>query len=83
MHTTVRNPIGRRISRPRWDRAHTGRLCARLKLAALLVFGALISPGFLAETRPSGYVFAFLVPVLVRPSALGVDLLGSRLNWRE
>jgi NhaP-type Na+/H+ or K+/H+ antiporter len=54
-----------------------------LKLAALLVFGALISPRFLAEIPPSGYALAVLVLIAVRPLALGLALLGSELGWRE
>ncbi len=54
-----------------------------LKLAALLVFGALISPKFLGEIPPSGYVFALLVLVAVRPVAISVSLLFSSLGWRE
>ena len=50
-----------------------GELLAELlKLAALLVFGALISPQFLAEISVSGYVFALLALVAVRPLALGI-----------
>jgi NhaP-type Na+/H+ or K+/H+ antiporter len=58
-------------------------LAELLKLAALLVFGALISPGFLAEIPPSGYALAVLVLIAVRPIALGLALLGSELGWRE
>ncbi len=54
-----------------------------LKLAALLVFGALISPRFLGEIPPSGYLFALLVLVAVRPVALTLSLLRSPLDWRE
>lgn len=54
-----------------------------LKLAALLVFGALISPAFLASTKPVSYLFAALMLVAVRPMALLLSLIGSRLNWRE
>jgi sodium/hydrogen antiporter len=57
-------------------------LAELLKLAALLVFGALISPGFLAEINPSGYIFALLALVVIRPIALGLALLGSDLDWR-
>ena len=61
-----------------------GELVAELlKLAALLVFGALISPRFLQEIHLSGYVFALLALFLVRPIALNVALLGSTLGWRE
>lgn len=54
-----------------------------LKLAAVLVFGALLSLSILRAIPLSTYVFALLVLVLVRPLALGGSLLGSRLNWRE
>lgn len=59
------------------------KLSALLKLAALLVFGALMSPSFLAEIPWSGYLFAVLVLVLARPLALAFALLGSELDWRE
>jgi sodium/hydrogen antiporter len=54
-----------------------------LKLAALLVFGVLMAPSFLAEIPTSGYVFAFLALLVVRPIALGIALLGSGLDGRE
>ena len=54
-----------------------------LKLAALLVFGALISPSFCSETRPASYLFAILMLIAVRPAALFLSLVGSRLDWRE
>jgi NhaP-type Na+/H+ or K+/H+ antiporter len=54
-----------------------------LKLAALLVFGALISPAFLAEVHWSGYVAAFLILLAARPIAIEISLLGSNLDWRE
>lgn len=61
-----------------------GELVAELlKLAALLVFGALMSPQFLAEVPWTGYVFALLVLFAVRPAALLIALIGSRLGWRE
>ncbi|WP_435010355.1 cation:proton antiporter [Tundrisphaera lichenicola] len=61
-----------------------GELVAELlKLAALLVFGALISPKFLGEISASGYIFALLVLVAVRPLALSISLLWSPLGWRE
>lgn len=61
-----------------------GELVAELlKLAALLVFGALISPKFLGEIPASGYLFAILVLVAVRPLALSVSLWRSPLGWRE
>lgn len=54
-----------------------------LKLAAILVFGALISPAFLAEIPPSGYVFALLALLLARPAAIFVSLLRSGLPYPE
>lgn len=61
-----------------------GELVAELlKLAALLVFGALFSPGFLAEIPASGYVFTLLVLVAVRPIALSASLAWSGLGRRE
>lgn len=54
-----------------------------LKLAALLVFGALISPTFLAEIPVLGWVLAILVIVVARPVALFPSFLGTRLNARE
>jgi NhaP-type Na+/H+ or K+/H+ antiporter len=64
---------------------HFGELVAELlKLAALLVFGALITPAFLFEEIPlSGWVFAVLALVLARPLALGLSFLGSSLGRRE
>ncbi len=61
-----------------------GELVAELlKLAALLVFGALISPKFLGEIPSSGYLFALLAIVAVRPIAMFLALIRSPLDWRE
>ncbi len=55
-----------------------------LKLAAILVFGALISPAFLGEISVGGYyAFALLALLAARPLALLVSFLGSNINWRE
>ncbi len=54
-----------------------------LKLAALLVFGALMSSQFLMEIPWTGYAFAVLVLIAVRPIALCIALFGSHLGWRE
>jgi sodium/hydrogen antiporter len=54
-----------------------------LKLAALLVFGALMSPQLFAEIPPGGYLFALLALLVVRPAAIGLALLGSRIARRE
>ncbi len=61
-----------------------GELVAELlKLAALLLFGALISPTFLREVPFSGYVFAVLAIVLARPIALAFALFRTELTRRE
>ncbi len=61
-----------------------GELVAELlKLAALLVFGALITPVFLADVGVAGWVFAVLAIFLARPVALAVSFLGARLSARE
>ncbi|MFI2664230.1 cation:proton antiporter [Micromonospora carbonacea] len=63
---------------------HFGENVAELlKLAALLVFGALISPGFLGEISWTGWVFAVLAIVVARPLALWVSFLRSGLSLRE
>ncbi len=54
-----------------------------LKLGALLVFGALMSPSFLGDIGVSGYVFAALALFVARPLALGVALIHSRLSRKE
>jgi NhaP-type Na+/H+ or K+/H+ antiporter len=64
-------------------RGFGGNVAELFKLAALLVFGALISPVFLAQTELTSYVFAVLMLVAVRPLTLSLALMGSRLNWRE
>jgi NhaP-type Na+/H+ or K+/H+ antiporter len=59
------------------------RLTELLKLGAILLFGALMSPQFLGEIPWSGYLFAALVLLVVRPIALSLALFGSPLSWRE
>ncbi|GAA4424729.1 cation:proton antiporter [Georgenia halophila] len=55
-----------------------------LKLAAILVFGALITPEFLFGEIPLvGWIFAVLALVLARPLALLVAFVGARLPVRE
>lgn len=61
-----------------------GELAAELlKLAALLVFGASISPEFLGEIPLAGWVFALVTLLLVRPVALQVALFRSALTRPE
>jgi len=55
-----------------------------LKLAAILVFGALITPSFLfEEISLAGWVFALLALVVARPVALLLSLWRSPLSMRE
>ena len=54
-----------------------------LKLAAILVFGALISPAVVADSGWSVLLFAVLVLLVARPLALGAALLRSTLDRRE
>ncbi|MEW2385824.1 cation:proton antiporter [Micromonospora sp. NPDC047707] len=63
---------------------HFGELIAEVfKLAALLVFGALISVEFLGEIHWTGWVFAVLAIAVARPVALAVSFLGSHLTRTE
>ena len=63
---------------------HFGHLISELlKLAAILVFAALISPAFLREISFAGYVFAALTLLLARPIAIGIALLGTQIGRRE
>ena len=61
-----------------------GDLLAELaKFAAVLVFGALLTPTLFAETSVGAYVVAVLTLVLVRPVSLLLSLIGARLSRRE
>ena len=62
-----------------------GELVAeQLKLVAILVFAALLTPSFLFEETPlTGWVLAVLVLVAARPAALLIALAGSSLIGRE
>ncbi|MFC5827253.1 cation:proton antiporter [Nonomuraea insulae] len=63
---------------------HFGELLAELfKLAALLVFGALITPALLGSVGWTGWLFAILALVLARPAAIWLSFLGSGLSVRE
>lgn len=54
-----------------------------LKLAALMVFGALISLQLLGSVPLSGYVFAALALFLARPLSLVLSMIGSSLRGKE
>ena len=54
-----------------------------VKLFAILIFGALITPEILADVPIAGYVFAVLLLVVARPIGVELALLRSDLNWQE
>ena len=54
-----------------------------LKLAALLVFGALLSPHLLAGVGLGGYLFALAALLVLRPLAIGAAMLVTALPVRE
>ena len=54
-----------------------------LQLAAILVFGALLSVQFLREIPVSGYLFALLALVVVRAVAMLVSLAGTAFPWPQ
>jgi NhaP-type Na+/H+ or K+/H+ antiporter len=60
-----------------------GQISELVKLLAILMFGALISPALLADVPWTGYLFALLLLVLARPAAVELSLLGSGLPWEE
>jgi NhaP-type Na+/H+ or K+/H+ antiporter len=63
---------------------HFGEIVSELlKLAALFLFGSLISPTFFLEFGLGDYVFVLLVLVMVRPIAIGIALYRSELYWKE
>jgi NhaP-type Na+/H+ or K+/H+ antiporter len=53
-----------------------------LKLATLLLFGALLSPALLLSMAPGDYAFVAASLLLARPLGLLLSLLGSGLHWR-
>ncbi|WP_448002593.1 cation:proton antiporter [Agromyces bauzanensis] len=60
-----------------------GQISELVKLLAVMMFGALISPAFLAEVPWTGYVFAVLLLIFARPAAVELSLIGSGLPWEE
>jgi NhaP-type Na+/H+ or K+/H+ antiporter len=61
-----------------------GELIVELfKLAAILTFGALLAPSLFVDAWPKVYVYALLLLLLVRPVAMVLSLLGSRLDRIE
>ncbi|MGW7451101.1 cation:proton antiporter [Streptomyces sp. NPDC054787] len=53
------------------------------KFAALLVFGALLTPQLFGDLSVGGYVAVVLAVVLIRPASLLLSLMGSRIERRE
>jgi sodium/hydrogen antiporter len=53
------------------------------KFAALLVFGALITPERLSHLGIGGWTLAVLAILLVRPAAMAISLLRTSLTRRE
>jgi NhaP-type Na+/H+ or K+/H+ antiporter len=60
-----------------------GQFSELIKLLAILMFGALISPALLADVPWTGYLFGVLLLVFARPVAVELALIGSRLPWEE
>ncbi|WP_079123108.1 cation:proton antiporter [Streptomyces abyssalis] len=59
------------------------QLAELAKFAALLIFGALLTPQLFGDLTVGGYVAAVLAIVLIRPASLLLSLVGTRLDRRE
>lgn len=53
------------------------------KFAALMVFGALLTPQLFGDLSLGGYVAVVLAIVLIRPASLLLSLVGTRFDRRE
>ncbi|MEU2271440.1 cation:proton antiporter [Streptomyces olindensis] len=53
------------------------------KFAALLVFGALLTPQLFGDLSLGGYAAVVLAIVLIRPSSMLISLIGTHFNRRE
>ncbi|MFB8757500.1 cation:proton antiporter [Streptomyces nigra] len=53
------------------------------KFAALLVFGALLTPQLFADLSLGGYAAVVLAIVLIRPASMLISLIGTHFNRRE
>ncbi|MEV6199052.1 cation:proton antiporter [Streptomyces sp. NPDC051771] len=58
-------------------------LAEMAKFAALLVFGALLTPQLFGDLSWGGYAAAILAIVLIRPGSLLLSLWGTRIERRE
>lgn len=54
-----------------------------LKLAAILVFGALLSPRWFSEISFGDVLFTLLALFVARPLSLWLALIGAGLDWKE
>ncbi|WP_419999288.1 cation:proton antiporter [Streptomyces boninensis] len=59
------------------------QLAELAKFAALLVFGALLTPQLFGDLSIGGYVAVVLAIVLIRPASLLLSLIGTRFDRRE
>ncbi|WP_019074950.1 cation:proton antiporter [Streptomyces hokutonensis] len=53
------------------------------KFAALLVFGALLTPQLFGDLSLGGYAAVILAIVLIRPASLLISLVGTRISCKE
>jgi NhaP-type Na+/H+ or K+/H+ antiporter len=53
------------------------------KFAALLVFGALLTPQLFGDLPLGGYIAVLLAIVLIRPASMLISLIGTRFDRRE
>ncbi len=75
---TARSPEAQKAFEP------LGEALAELaKFAALLVFGALLTPQLFGDLSFGGYVAVVLAIVLIRPASLLLSLLGTRFTRQE
>ncbi|WP_432033943.1 cation:proton antiporter [Streptomyces antibioticus] len=75
---TARSPEAKTAFEP------LGEALAELaKFAALLVFGALLTPQLFGDLSFGGYVAVVLAIVLIRPASLLLSLLGTRFTRQE
>jgi len=58
-------------------------LAELLKLAALLLFGILITPTFFTDLDVGDWIFVAVALLVARPVGLWIALAGSGIDWRE
>ncbi|MDT0306509.1 cation:proton antiporter [Streptomyces sp. DSM 44917] len=72
------SPEGKRAFEPLGD-----ALAELAKYAALLVFGALLTPGLFGDLSMGGYAAAVLAILLIRPASMLLSLAGTGFDRRE